>query len=95
LNRQLTAFSDFRFPLSQGDHVSLPEFVAYLHRYADHFALWPRIKTATRVVGVNRVEGGHLVRVRKGDDGGAPSLSLAATAARARLLQQIRPSRRR
>ncbi|KAL7342327.1 hypothetical protein BJY59DRAFT_553651 [Rhodotorula toruloides] len=32
-SKQLTAFSDFRFPPDQSDHVSLPQYVEYLKRY--------------------------------------------------------------
>ncbi|GAA5848275.1 hypothetical protein JCM8547_004466 [Rhodosporidiobolus lusitaniae] len=71
-SKQLTAFSDFRFPESQGDHVSLPEFVAYLGRYCDHFQLWDRIKLGSRVTDIERGEGGkgHVVEVqKKGEEG--------------------------
>ncbi|GAA5822870.1 hypothetical protein JCM11251_004407 [Rhodosporidiobolus azoricus] len=65
-SKQLTSFSDFRFPPEQGDHVSLDEFVAYLERYCTHFNLWNRIKTGSRVVKINRGAGGkgHVVEVR-------------------------------
>ncbi|BGP37774.1 hypothetical protein JCM10449v2_001696 [Rhodotorula kratochvilovae] len=71
-SKQLTAFSDFRFPPEQGDHVSLPEFCAYLARYCDHFELWRDIRLESRVVSVRRAEGGegHLVEVqKKGEEG--------------------------
>lgn len=72
-SKQLTAFSDFRFPPEQGDHVSLPQFCAYLERYADHFALWRDIRLESRVVAVKRAAGegnGHVVEVQKrGADG--------------------------
>ncbi|KPV75634.1 uncharacterized protein RHOBADRAFT_52680 [Rhodotorula graminis WP1] len=71
-SKQLTAFSDFRFPPDQGDHVSLPEFCAYLERYCDEFQLWRDIRLESRVVSVRRArEGkGHVVEVQKrGEDG--------------------------
>ncbi|CED83928.1 dimethylaniline monooxygenase [Phaffia rhodozyma] len=65
-SKQLTAFSDFRFPPEQGDHVSLPEYVAYLERYVDHFNLQRRIRTGHRVVDVRRLdEGGHEVKIKR------------------------------
>ncbi|GAA6005027.1 flavin-containing monooxygenase [Rhodotorula paludigena] len=70
-SKQLTAFSDFRFPPEQGDHVTLPEFVRYLERYCDHFGLWRVIRLGSRVMGVNRRAGGegHVVEVkREGED---------------------------
>ncbi|GAA5992963.1 hypothetical protein JCM11641_007205, partial [Rhodosporidiobolus odoratus] len=71
-SKQLTAFSDFRFPPEQGDHVSLPEYVAYLNRFVDHFSLRKGINLNSRVVSVNRGTGGkgHVVEVqRKGEEG--------------------------
>ncbi|GAA6029258.1 hypothetical protein JCM8097_003591 [Rhodosporidiobolus ruineniae] len=66
-SKQLTAFSDYRFPEDQGDHVSLPQFVAYLERYASHFKLWDDINLGSRVVSVRRGTGakGHIVEVQK------------------------------
>ncbi|KAG0660848.1 hypothetical protein C6P46_004403 [Rhodotorula mucilaginosa] len=71
-SKQLTAFSDFRFPPEQGDHVTLPEYVEYLRRYCDEFQLWDGIHLNTRVVSVRRGDGGkgHIVDVqRKGQTG--------------------------
>jgi len=66
----LTAFTDYRFSAAQGDHVSLDEYCAYLERYATHFNLWDDIKTKSRVVGVEKVDGSHRVTVqRQGEDG--------------------------
>ncbi|KAL7422609.1 hypothetical protein Q5752_003257 [Cryptotrichosporon argae] len=48
-SKQLTCFSDFRYPLSAPDHPSLPDFVGYLHDYASHFDLWPSIHLTMRV----------------------------------------------
>lgn len=66
-SKQLTAFSDFRFPPDQGDHVTLPEYVEYLRKYCDEFRLWDGIHLETRVVSVQRGTGGkgHLVEVQK------------------------------
>ncbi|BGP13776.1 hypothetical protein JCM10213v2_001714 [Rhodosporidiobolus nylandii] len=71
-SKQLTAFSDFRFPPEQGDHVSLPEYVSYLERYADRFALWKGIRLSSRVVSVRRGAGGkgHIAEVQKAGEEG-------------------------
>jgi len=71
--KQLTAFTDYRFPSSQGDHVSLPEYCAYLERYAHEFDLWEMINLDSRVVRVEKGKGGkegHVVSVqREGEKG--------------------------
>ena len=41
--------------MSAPDHPSLPNFVDYLHRYAEHFNVLPHIRASTKLV--------HLVRV--------------------------------
>ncbi|GAA6004683.1 hypothetical protein JCM10207_000980 [Rhodosporidiobolus poonsookiae] len=66
-SKQLTAFSDFRFPPEQGDHVSLDEYCAYLERYCDRFELWKNIRLGSRVVSVRREAGGagHVVEVQQ------------------------------
>ncbi|GAA5885224.1 hypothetical protein JCM6882_009526 [Rhodosporidiobolus microsporus] len=71
-SKQLTAFSDFRFPPEQGDHVSLDEFVAYLERYCGHFQLWDDINLGSKVVSINRGAGGkgHVVHVQTKDGEG-------------------------
>jgi dimethylaniline monooxygenase (N-oxide forming) len=51
-SKQLTTFSDHRFPLETPDHISLPQYVNYLHSYVDRFALEPRIKFGCRVAGI-------------------------------------------
>jgi dimethylaniline monooxygenase (N-oxide forming) len=51
-SKQLTTFSDHRFPLSAPDHISLPEYVDYLRSYADRFNLWPHIKLASPVTNI-------------------------------------------
>ncbi|GAA6063837.1 hypothetical protein JCM10212_003999 [Sporobolomyces blumeae] len=65
-SKQLTAFSDFRFPLEQGDHVSLDEYCSYLERYATEFGLWEDINLNRRVVGIEKAKNGrHVVSVTK------------------------------
>ncbi|OCK80033.1 dimethylaniline monooxygenase [Lepidopterella palustris CBS 459.81] len=49
-SKQLTAFSDHRFPLDSPDHISLPQYVDYLKSYVDRFDLTPFIKLRCRVV---------------------------------------------
>lgn len=56
-SKQLTCFSDFRYPLTAPDHPSLPEFVAYLNAYSQHFGLVPHIRTRSQVVHLSRVGG--------------------------------------
>lgn len=51
-SKQLTTFSDHRFPLSTPDHISLPQYVDYLHSYVDRFDLEPLIKLGCRVVSI-------------------------------------------
>ncbi|KAH7037876.1 dimethylaniline monooxygenase [Microdochium trichocladiopsis] len=51
-SKQLTSFSDFRFPPGTPDHVTLPQYVEYLRSYADHFKLWPHIRLGCRVAAI-------------------------------------------
>ncbi|KAF2493291.1 dimethylaniline monooxygenase [Lophium mytilinum] len=55
-SKQLTAFSDFRFPLDQPDHISLPQYVDYLKSYVDRFDLAPFIKLRCPVVNISPLE---------------------------------------
>ncbi|WWC63622.1 uncharacterized protein I303_106227 [Kwoniella dejecticola CBS 10117] len=55
-SKQLTCFSDFRYPLSAPDHPSLPNFVQYLNDYANHFGISPHIHTSTKVVSLKYPE---------------------------------------
>lgn len=55
-SKQLTAFSDHRFPLDSPDHVSLPQYVDYLRSYVDRFDLAPFIKLRSRVVNISPLE---------------------------------------
>ncbi|KAF2471792.1 dimethylaniline monooxygenase [Lindgomyces ingoldianus] len=48
-SKQLTSFSDHRFPLETPDHISLPQYVDYLKSYVDRFDLAPFIKLGCRV----------------------------------------------
>ncbi|GAA6013204.1 hypothetical protein JCM11491_005214 [Sporobolomyces phaffii] len=63
-SKQLTAFTDYRFPALQGDHVSLEEFCEYLERYATEFDLWDDMRLKSKVVGVEKVNGKHVVTVK-------------------------------
>jgi dimethylaniline monooxygenase (N-oxide forming) len=51
-SKQLTAFSDHRFPLQTPDHVTLPQYVQYLRSYCDQFKLWPNINFRCRVTNI-------------------------------------------
>jgi len=55
-SKQLTAFSDHRFPLDSPDHITLPQYVDYLRSYVDHFHLTPFIKLRCRVVEISPLE---------------------------------------
>ncbi|WVQ68619.1 uncharacterized protein L199_006828 [Kwoniella botswanensis] len=54
-SKQLTCFSDFRYPLSAPDHPSLPNFVSYLHSYTEHFGITPYIHTSTKLISLNKL----------------------------------------
>ncbi|KAJ6608618.1 hypothetical protein B0H10DRAFT_2067400 [Mycena sp. CBHHK59/15] len=70
-SKQLTSFSDFRLPLDHPDHLTLEEYVAYLHAYCAHFGIADRIHLESKVVHVaRRLGGGHVVSyVTKGASG--------------------------
>lgn len=55
-SKQLTAFSDHRFPLDIPDHISLPQYVNYLKSYVDHFNMSRHIKLSNRVVNISPIE---------------------------------------
>jgi dimethylaniline monooxygenase (N-oxide forming) len=55
-SKQLTTFSDHRFPLSTPDHISLPQYVDYLHTYVERFALEPHMKLGCRVNSIEPIE---------------------------------------
>ncbi|PSN61072.1 dimethylaniline monooxygenase [Corynespora cassiicola Philippines] len=52
-SKQLTTFSDHRFPLSTPDHISLPHYVDYLRSYVRRFDLASSIKLGCRVASVS------------------------------------------
>ncbi|GAA5932836.1 flavin-containing monooxygenase [Sporobolomyces koalae] len=64
-SKQLTAFTDYRFSAAQGDHVSLPEYCAYLERYVEHFGLTDKINLQSRVVKVEKSNQLHSVTVKR------------------------------
>ncbi|KAF2179262.1 dimethylaniline monooxygenase [Zopfia rhizophila CBS 207.26] len=55
-SKQLTSFSDHRFPLTTPDHISLPQYVDYLKTYVDRFDLAPFIKLGCRVIEIVPLE---------------------------------------
>lgn len=62
-SKQLTCFSDFRMPTSyKSDHIDLPEYCAYLERYAKHFSLNKHIKLDCRVISIERAGACHRVQ---------------------------------
>ena len=71
-SKQLTSFSDFRMPPETPDHVTLPQYVAYLRAYCDEFNLWPHIKLRCRVSNIAPVDGGKWKhRVTYTDENGS------------------------
>lgn len=69
-SKQLTAFSDFRLPLKDPDHLTLEAYVRYLEKYVEKFRLRTRARRfllGTRVVNVRRskpIEGTSLYNPR-------------------------------
>ena len=55
-SKQLTAFSDHRFPLDSSDHVSLPQYVEYLQSYIDRFGLGDKVHLGCRVTAISPLE---------------------------------------
>jgi dimethylaniline monooxygenase (N-oxide forming) len=55
-SKQLTTFSDHRFPLDAPDHISLPKYVDYLHSYVDKFSLEPLINLRCRVTSIEPLD---------------------------------------
>jgi dimethylaniline monooxygenase (N-oxide forming) len=56
-SKQLTTFSDHRFPLETPDHVSLPQYVDYLKSYVERFELGQFIKLNSPVTNVSFLNG--------------------------------------
>lgn len=55
-SKQLTSFSDHRFPLSTPDHISLPQYIDYLKTYVENFNLGSHIKLRCRVTRIEPIE---------------------------------------
>ena len=55
-SKQLTTFSDHRFPLSSPDHISLPQYVKYLQDYVDKFDLAQHMRMGCRVNKIEPIE---------------------------------------
>lgn len=55
-SKQLTAFSDYRFPLDSPDHISLPQYVDYLKSYVGRFNLAPYVKLGCRVANITPLD---------------------------------------
>lgn len=67
-SKQLTCFSDFRMGSDySSDHLDLPEYCAYLERYASRFSLHKHIHLNTKVTNVERTDTGHLVSCTQAD----------------------------
>lgn len=70
-SKYLTAFSDHRFDRSLPDFVTPGDMCDYLYTYASKFGLFQYICFDTKVVQVNRHEGGHALTLL--DSGGRES----------------------
>jgi len=76
-SKQLTAFSDHRFPLDSPDHISLPQYVQYLQSYIDRFKLASYIKLGAEVISISPLGSGdhrwrHRVKLSFKDAYGRP-----------------------
>ena len=61
-SRQLTTFSDYRYPISSPDFLPIQEYCTYLEGYCKQFKLWPHINVSTSVTQIERsAKGGHVV----------------------------------
>lgn len=82
-SKQLTCWSDFRYPLSAPDHPTLPNFVEYLNSYADEFKLREHIYLSTKVVKLEKegdLKHPHVATVRRSNAHGEElSIQIAAT----------------
>eukprot|EP00127_Corallochytrium_limacisporum_P001559 Clim_evm12s66 gene=Clim_evmTU12s66 len=73
-SKQLTSYSDFRFPLEQNDHVPVEVYVDYLLAYAKTFNVYDKIHFRTEVISVRKhlstQDSNSIYRVRtRGVDG--------------------------
>ena len=72
-SKYLTMFSDFRRPHAE-DHMTVKDYVKYLHEYTDHHGLRDRIKFETEVVELQQhaadCGGGYTVELRDLAGGG-------------------------
>lgn len=55
-SKQLTSFSDHRFPTSAPDHISLPQYVDYLRSYVERFNLQPFLNMNCRVTRIEPID---------------------------------------
>lgn len=65
-SRQLTTFSDFRYPIEAPDFLSTEEYCQYLEAYCKKFGLFSRIQLESRVIRVQRALDGirHILHIR-------------------------------
>ncbi|KHJ35156.1 putative dimethylaniline monooxygenase [Erysiphe necator] len=65
-SKQLTTFSDYRYPIGTPDFLSTEEYCRYLEKYCKHFRLNPFIQLESRVLRVQRDDTrgpGHIVHI--------------------------------
>ncbi|KAK4054707.1 hypothetical protein OIV83_000631 [Microbotryomycetes sp. JL201] len=94
-SKQLTAFSDYRFPLDAPDHITMPEYVNYLERYVARFGLdspvgpaWhatplaakSRIQLDTKVTNIERARSGKHQVTYKDKQGQSHTIECDAVA---------------
>eukprot|EP00729_Bicosta_minor_P018210 gene18210-34438_t len=53
-SRFITPFSDFRMPAGSEDHPTIPDYVAYLQSYSDHFGVTSLIRYGAKVEKVDK-----------------------------------------
>ena len=79
-SKYLTMFSDFRRPHAE-DHMTVKDYVKYLHEYTDHHGLRDRIKFETEVVELQQHAadggGGYTVELRDLAGGGDATTRVA------------------
>ncbi|RFU24649.1 hypothetical protein B7463_g11692, partial [Scytalidium lignicola] len=66
-SKYLTTFSDLRPSPNDPDFLPIPDYVAYLEKYCTRFDLWKYIELSTKVVKLQRRDGGHIVSLMKPD----------------------------
>jgi len=85
-SRDSYAFSDYPYPATADDFPTAEQIRAYLESYANHFGIWPRIRTSIEVVtvaraAVNAAPQSLDVRLAQGGDGARFHVTIRPAAA--------------